>query len=1308
MSSSNDTLTREQWRTVLDDSQPPTFGEVVRSINEKMVDTDTDAEDLVEQAVGDGGPLTVDAEAAGAFDVYRLADDTGAEFNLQSDTEDRGVLVNDADHVDAGRTADEDTKTEDETPGCNTSKPASGTAEPTENDERARSAFVDAVEYFHSQLDADLSDLDTVEHDTPRDAFQEGRGWADETINTKRLGWAPASDTALLDHLMQKGYGREAILSTGLFWANSLEPIWKGRFVLPYFDAEGRPTFAISRRAGDGHPADRAGDHGDGPAKYHKLPVSAIDECTREEPIYGSDTVEPGEPVLITEGIADGITAHQAGFACLSPVTTSFKMSDRERLADLLDAEDVGRVYIVNDAEPPTSSVRDAEDAEGWDRLHVEQYGEGVRGAVRTASYLAEHGVDVRIGELPQPAAEKVDLDDYLTRWGGDLRPILATARTVETHPAYDPRDAALEAADASRGWDGSTTSATGSNLYDLDIRDVTGLPWDYRGENPLGHHGESENYFVLIRDHGLAYDFKYKKAYNALTYLLADAGKRDAARPNGRLDDGEHFAAWHHAKDDGLLPTDDPIPRRALRYVARQSTDWDGDLVEHETREGETFDGLPADVYNATLEAIREDYGLDPGRTPSGAADADTEPRALLPPAVRDLTAATTGWDWRHTAEQSDEDLSVDEARDRTTEAIADAYGSGDRVLIEALPTMGKSYGSIKAAAGTGEEITVLTGRGHKEQYGQFKQWCDEFGLSYYQLPSFKRDCETATGDHGAEWADLVDGWYRRGATPQQIHKAAEDVLGERLPCQQDGHTCSYTSKWDFDPDEYEVLIGHYAHAYRGDKVVNGRSVVFDEFPNAYETTLGPELQGAVSYWLDTTPGIPFDSYTDLVEHRTDADRRGEALAWFDEAGVDADEGHVFDDRKAHAAAPLVAYTLLAGEDLGNGFEMADLGDVGLGAFDRDGGEVSVLRPPDLQYASAVVGLDGTPTKRMWELSLGDRLNHRRVLQGAERTEYIQEALNLNLVRTTEYVKPYNSADHVHTDADAALLEAIREQHGERPGLITTSTAEGEYDAAGVLDLVGETKHYGNVLGSNQFKSKRVGAVIGSNHYGDDYLKKWGAYAGEAVERNDEKGSGLSYGGFGDRVLTHMREHETLQAAMRFGRDAAGAVVYVHTDTLPDWVPISGEGRVVRTYGDGEREVVDAAEDLDSWRTADLVEQVSVGERQVFNILTRLAERGVVSREFDGRGYTWENDGLHEVTDHGEVELTPVDLGLDADEDTDAEAVQEIARSSIYTWDFRNSAADPGGTATEDASTPSTTADRVGSGASTPPDPAD
>jgi hypothetical protein len=562
-------------------------------------------------------------------------------------------------------------------------------------------------------------------------------------------------------------------------------------------------------------------------------------------------------------------------------------------------------------------------------------------------------------------------------------------------------------------------------------------------------------------------------------------------------------------------------------------------------------------------------------------------------------------------------------------------------------------------------------------------RKWCDEHGLTYYTLPSFTRDCDTANGEHGEDWKATVRDWYHRGATPQEIHKSAEYTLGRPLPCQEhDGHSCPYAGFWDFDPDEYDVLIGHYNHGHKS-KVTAGRTVVFDEFPDAFETTLGPQLQGAVSYWLETTPGVPFDSYTDLVEHRDDETRRGEALLWFEDHGVDPDETDVFDDASAHADAPLFVFTLLAGEDLGNGFERATLDDGTLGVFDRANGEVSLLQPPDLTYASGVVALDGTPTPEMWDLALDERLNHRPVLQPDERVEYITDALNLNLVRTTGYVKPYNSSDHVNTDADAALLEAVAEQHDARLDLITTAAAEHEYDAADVLDLVDETKHYGNVLGSNEFDDSRLGAVAGSNHYGDRYIKKWGAYAGEAVERaavdddDPAKGENLTYGTFGDKVHRHMTEHDTLQAAMRFGRDGNGAVVYVHTDTLPDWVPLAGEGRVLKTWSDGRRQVLAALEDLGTATTEAVVEHpdVDLSRQQVFDHLERLRERDVLARHQDpddGRRVVWVDDGVHRVTDHGEVDLDPVDL-----EDLDDAEVRQLARSSIYTWEFTNR---PGG----------------------------
>jgi hypothetical protein len=1232
------------------------------------------------------------------------------------------ALASDEPHraLETAETTEPEGGLSDENPGSETDKPASST--PDEPDDRlrlstnltdpARGALADALEWFNQQLDADLPD--DVDHDTPREYYREGRGWDADTIDEKLLGYAPANyKDELVSWLFDRGHGREAILATGLFGERDdggLYTTWSGRYVLPYFDAEGRPVFAISRATEPVHSADWKGN------KYDKLQVTR-DDVDLEEPIYGLDTVEPGEPVLITEGVADAITAHEAGYPCLSPVTVQFKQSDREDLLRALDERDVDRAYLIQDAERPGSSVDEE------DRLTLQQFGPGVKGAVKTAGYLSDHGLEARVADLPRPGLAKVDLDDYLQDWNDDLTPLLAGAKPVDQHPAYDDttaRDVALDAAEASdlsRDLDAVDTDGDHSALFDLDIRDVTGLSWDYRGKNPLGHHGESENYFVLLKEYGVAYDHKYKVAYNALTYLLVDAGERRPASPNGRLDDGEVFAAWSHAKREGCIPDDDPIPHRALQHVAREH-----DLADAE----ELTDGwkLPADAYNGALEAIREEHGIDPGRG-TIYGDGDAEHTAVLPAGVRDLTSATSGWDWRHTAERDDATLTVDDARERTVDAIADAYERGDRVLVEALPTMGKSYGAVKAAADTDEQITVLTGRGRKEQYAQFKQWCDEHGLTYKELPSFTHDCPTAAGEHGEDWRETVMNWYRRGATPQQIHNQAEYVLDRPLPCQvaEDGThiDCEYRHAWNFDPDNnpdtgepYDVLIGHYVHAHT-EQATAGRTVVFDEFPDAYETNLGTQLQGAVSYWLEATDGVPFDSYTDLVENRDDQRRRGEALLWFEEHGVDTDETHVFDDESAHAAAPLAVFTLLASDDLGNGFERADLDDAGTGLF-TDGRDhvdrnprIHLIRPPALDYASGVVALDGTPTKRMWELALGEQLNHREVLQDGEKIEYVRDALNLNIVRTTEYVKPYNSGDHVNTDQDAALLEAIADQHGEAPAVISTTTALEEYDAEGVLTLdrnehdaltggvidghARRVKWHGNVLGSNEFDDTRLGAVIGSNHYGDGFIKKWGAYAGEAVERNDEKGQDLSYGGFGDEVHDHMTEHDTLQAAMRFGRDGNGAVVYVHTDTLPDWVPLAGEARVLKTWSDGKRDVLEALEDLREPTTAAVVDHpaVDLSRQQVFDHLEDLRERGLLSREQDpedGRRVVWLDDGLHRVNEHGDVDFEPVEL-----EDLTEEGVRKLARNSVYTWEFTNFSdedADSLGEATAEVSTPS------------------
>jgi hypothetical protein len=177
---------------------------------------------------------------------------------------------------------------------------------------------------------------------------------------------------------------------------------------------------------------------------------------------------------------------------------------------------------------------------------------------------------------------------------------------------------------------------ATG--VYDLDITDATGLQWGYRGTNPIGHHNKDDEmgeYFVLTRSRGDAYDHKDDVSFTPASFILADAGERDPARPNGPLSLRERFVYWRECKARGLIDEDDPIPLKALFCVLVESDkteyeedDWvwrsveDGTVVaagddEFDPDESDTdvrF-GMPPGGYNDALDVVEDEYGLNPGR---------------------------------------------------------------------------------------------------------------------------------------------------------------------------------------------------------------------------------------------------------------------------------------------------------------------------------------------------------------------------------------------------------------------------------------------------------------------------------------------------------------------------------------------------------------------------------------------------------------------------------------------------------------------------------------------------------------------
>jgi hypothetical protein len=67
-------------------------------------------------------------------------------------------------------------------------------------------------------------------------------------------------------------------------------------------------------------------------------------------------------------------------------------------------------------------------------------------------------------------------------------------------------------------------------------------------------------------------------------------------------------------------------------------------------------------------VEALRERGAHIPEYEPS---EGDAEHTPVLPDR-EELQTATSGWDWRHAGEEPDRELTIDDARERTVEAIA------------------------------------------------------------------------------------------------------------------------------------------------------------------------------------------------------------------------------------------------------------------------------------------------------------------------------------------------------------------------------------------------------------------------------------------------------------------------------------------------------------------------------------------------------------------------------------------------------------------------------------------------------------
>ena len=257
---------------------------------------------------------------------------------------------------------------------------------------------------------------------------------SEETIDALSIGYAdngpwkdddgrehPGVITALTRG--EAGFSLRELAATGAFRPTSqdgLEPFFEGRIVFPYW-SRGRVVFMIGRKTP--WTPDRPWKQG----KYKKLPVhddhsrKHIAHCINNGYLFNEDCLlARPERVIITEGVTDCISLMEHGFPAVSPVTVRIRASDWERLLPKLRG--VKTVYICQDNEVSQA---------------------GLNGALKTASVLAEHKIQVRLVVLPLDQRQEEARRNLRERFGLDaaVGP-RELARRLEGRPQADIEEA--------------------------------------------------------------------------------------------------------------------------------------------------------------------------------------------------------------------------------------------------------------------------------------------------------------------------------------------------------------------------------------------------------------------------------------------------------------------------------------------------------------------------------------------------------------------------------------------------------------------------------------------------------------------------------------------------------------------------------------------------------------------------------------------------------------------------------------------------------------------------------------------------
>ncbi|WP_267639647.1 hypothetical protein [Haloarchaeobius amylolyticus] len=603
-----------------------------------------------------------------------------------------------------------------------------------------------------------------------------------------------------------------------------------------------------------------------------------------------------------------------------------------------------------------------------------------------------------------------------------------------------------------------------------------------------------------------------------------------------------------------------------------------------------------------------------------------------------------------------------IDHARQLCRQAVLDAAQVPHPVVVNALPSMGKSWSATSVLSELGVPGTILTSRTDLSE--EHIAGCEKEGLTYYQIPSFYRDCPTAgkNNEHGDAWKTKFNRKYNRGRSAKWLHENARTVFGEELPC---GPECPYMAQFR-DPEEVatvDVIIGNHQHAYVSE-YIDGRVVFIDEFPgDAFLKKFdSDEYQQIVSEFLKNEPTLPFENYAQLEAAFYNRSNKAEIKAWRQSSTCLPSQANWHRTEHGHINGLQLTRAALSWDWLENGWRWVDIGGGYTAARHPEDGEIWLASKPDLSTAASVVGLDGTASPVLWRYCLGPETEVIQVLSRNDANVYLRDTLQLRIVQLTDNIEPYLSSYWINPGRDMAVIEYVC-NHNQNVGLITSKKARNELLKRGLDGFIPEenVRHYGMVTGTNALAQCDVGLIIGAPQRSDRDIERWCALMGESVKAaqgedgNRRGGKALDFGPIGNEVSQHFREYDVLQAIMRFSRangtGSHGATVYVYTGAIPSWVDVERESwRIVPTSSSvGLMQVCKALHELgvdqgESRTTTEIqnsVETLSddpVKQDQTRKVLKDLAQRGDLQQEKRGKDLCWFDYRVNFVGDHGIV----------------------------------------------------------------------